>query len=310
MSRIIITEFMDAGAVAVLAATHDVTYDPSLVDDRQRLLDLLADADGLIVRNATKVDVEVLDAAPALRVVGRLGVGLDNIDLDLCGDRGIVVAPATGANAVAVAEYVVTAVMMLVRGVYTASPRIAGGEWPRTELVGYEIGGRTMGLLGYGDIARRVASRASALGMEVIAHDPLLDAGDPAWNHTTSVDLDTLFEASDALSLHVPLTPATTGLVDAGRIAAMKDDAVIINTSRGGILDEEAVIAALRTGGLRGAALDVFASEPVSEEVGRRFVDVPNVILTPHVAGVSHESNQRVSELVATKVAAVLGGDA
>ena len=308
MSRIVITEFMDAAAVDALAASHDVVYDPGLVDDRSRLLDTVRNADAQVVRNATTVDIELLDAAPGVRVVGRLGVGLDNIDLGACDERSIVVAPATGANADAVAEYVITSVLMLLRGAYAASSAVIAGEWPRTELVGLEASGRTLGLLGYGDIARRVARRAQSLGMDVIAHDPLLDPGDRAWNHTTSVGLDRLFADSDAVSLHVPLTASTEGLVDADRIETMRPDAVLVNTSRGGIVDEEALVEAIRSGSLRGAALDVFSDEPVTADTGRRFADVPNLILTPHIAGITEESSRRVGDVVASRVLDVLEG--
>lgn len=306
--RIIITEFMDDAAVEELQSSHhDVLYDPSLVDDPERLIAEVGSADALIVRNRTRLDASVISAAGNLRVVGRLGVGLDNIDLDACSDRDIEVIPATGANSDAVAEYVIASILVLTRGVFTSTDSVLDGEWPRTDLVGREIGGRTLGLVGFGDIARRVAHRAAALGMRVSAHDPYLDPGHRAWNGVEPLDLDTLLRTSDALSVHVPLTDATSNLIDAEALASMPSGAVLVNTSRGGVVDEDAVALSLREGHLGGAALDVFVDEPVTAESGVRLRDVPNLILTPHVAGVTVESNRRVSALIANRVAEALG---
>lgn len=301
MSYIVITEFMDRAAVDGLGADFDVHYDSELVDRPDELRTRLGDCRALIVRNRTRVDDALLAAAPALRVVGRLGVGLDNIDLDACAARGISVLPATGANTVAVAEYVIAALLLLVRGSYRASDRVLAGEWPRRQLVGGELSGRTLGLVGYGAIARAVAERARALGMRIAAHDPLLAADDPAWSGVQRcADLPELLGLGDALSLHVPLTPRTRRLIDAGALAAMKPGAVLINTARGGVVDEPALAEALRSGRLGGAALDVFEREPLP--AGSVLVDVPNLILTPHIAGVTAEANVRVSAVTAANV--------
>jgi (S)-sulfolactate dehydrogenase len=306
MARIVITEFMDEGAVDRLAAEADVLYDPTLADDRDRLLEVVADADGLIVRNRTRVDATLLAAAPVLAVVGRLGVGLDNIDLDACAARSVLVKPATGANALAVAEYVIASVMSLIRGSFFATPAVIEGRWPRTEATGLEVRGRTLGLVGYGAIARIVADLARGLGMDVVAHDPYVDASDPAWGTTRSVTLDELLTVSDAISLHVPLTDGTRALIGRDQIAMMKPTAVLVNTARGGIVDELALIRALDTGAIRGAALDVFVNEPVRAEDGGMFENVPNLLLTPHVAGITEESNRRVSDMIASEVMSVL----
>lgn len=302
----VITEFMDETSVAALAADHDVRYDPSLADDRERLLAAVADADAIIVRNRTIVDRELLDAGPGIRVVGRLGVGLDNIDLDACARRGVAVKPATGANVEAVAEYVIAAVLMLVRGTFASTADVVDGRWPRTESTGLEVRDRTLGLVGYGAIAQRVASMAAALGMRVIAYDPYLAPEDPAWLDARTVSLDELLDTADAVSVHVPLTPDTANLIGASEIARLGDRAVLVNTARGGVVDEEAVVDALRNGRLRGAALDVFRTEPVSAESGAVFADVPHLYLTPHIAGITEESNLRVSDMVAGEVRSVL----
>ncbi len=256
MKRICISEFMDPAAVQALAPGFDVRYEPGWVDQRSALLDALPQADALIVRNRTQVDAALLERAPALRVVGRLGVGLDNIDVAACRDRGIRVIPASGANARSVAEYVVTTAAMLLRGAYVSSAEVAGGKWPRSRLSeGREALGKTLGLVGFGDIGRQAAALAQAFGMRVVAHDPMLMADDPVWSATgvEGVALDTLLAQSDAVSLHVPLVAATRHLMNAQRIAAMKPGAVLINTARGGVVDEAALAGALREGHLAGA---------------------------------------------------------
>ena len=305
--RVVVTEFMDEAALEGFGPGYDVRYDPSLVEDRTATLAALSDADAIVVRNRTQVDAELLAAAPSLRAVGRLGVGLDNIDVAACETRGIAVLPATGANAASVAEYVIGAALVLVRGAFASNSAMLAGEWPRGALGrGGEIGGRTLGLLGFGTIAREVAARAQALGMRVLAHDPHLPEADPAWSGAERRDFDALLEDADVLSLHVPLTEATRGLIDANALARMRPGAVVVNTSRGGIVDESALAGALRSGALGGAALDVFEDEPLTREGAAVFEDVPNLVLTPHVAGVTAEANARVSALTVENVKRVL----
>ena len=305
MPHIVISEFMDAAAVARLQQDFDVLFDPGLVDRPQELEQALADAGALIVRNRTQVRGAFLEAATRLRVVGRLGVGLDNIDLEACRARGIEVIPATGANAQAVAEYVICMSMLLLRGVFLASAQVAAGEWPRAALSnGREAGGKTLGLVGFGGIGQLTARLAQGLGMEVLAHDPHLSGGVPGDLRATLVDLPDLLGRADAVSLHVPLTPDTANLLSRERLEQMKPGAVLINTARGGIVDEHALAELLRAGHLGGAALDVYTNEPLS--AGSPLAGAPNLVLTPHVAGVTAESNQRVSSLIAERVGAFL----
>lgn len=303
MPDIVICEFMDSSAVDSLAGDFDVLYSPSLVDDTPALLASLAHARALIVRNRTQVCAELLEAAPGLQVVGRLGVGLDNIDLEACRNRGIRVCPATGANNTAVAEYVIAAALMLLRGAYGVSARVSSGDWPRQACMGRELGGKLMGLVGFGGMARETARRAIALDMRVSAYDPHLLPGDSAWDgFTREAELACLLRKADVVSLHVPLTDTTRNLIDAAAIECMKPDAVLINTARGGVVHEHALMDALKSGRLAGAALDVYADEPVSVETGAGFTDQPNLLLTPHIAGVTQESNVRVSALTADNV--------
>lgn len=306
MPKILITEFMDEAAVDDLRRDYEVYFDPDLVDKPEDLLIRVADTDGLVVRNRTPVRGELLERALKLRVVGRLGVGLDNIDVAECKRRGVSVCPATGANDTAVAEYVVATAMFLLRGCFRADAAVIAGDWPRQLCVGREIFGKTLGLVGLGGIARQTADRARALGMKVSAHDPFVADDDPAWNGVQNLALGSLFAQSDVVSIHVPLDDATRGMVDATLLANMKPEAVLINTARGGIVDEQAVIDALMEGRLGGAALDVYATEPVTAAVGARFRDVPNLILTPHIAGITEESNVRVSAVTASNVKQVL----
>jgi (S)-sulfolactate dehydrogenase len=308
MAEVVIAEFMDEAAVDELRAGFQVHYDPTLVDRQDELIAALADARGLIVRNRTQVRGALLAAATRLEAVGRLGVGLDNIDLDACRARGIVVLPATGANAVAVAEYVLAAALTLLRPVFAAGDEVLAGAWPRERLIGRELAGRRLGLLGFGAVARELARRAQALGMTVAAHDPFVPADDPAWAEVERrPDLEALVAAADMLSLHVPLTEATRGLLDACALARLPAGAIVINTARGGIVDELALVAALRSGALGGAALDVFAREPLTAASASLFAGCPNLLLTPHVAGVTEESNLRVSLVTARSLAASLG---
>ena len=305
--QIVISEFMDERAVAQLQQHHDVMYDPTLVDDMPRLLQLAQTADALIVRNRTQVRDELLAELARCKVVGRLGVGLDNIDVPACEARGIKVVPATGANALAVAEYVIGTAMVLLRGVYLSSDQVASGQWPRAALSnGREISGTCLGLIGFGGIGRLTARLAQGLGMAVMAHDPMLASDSPVWSETgvRCASIDQLIASADVISLHVPLTPGTANMLSVERIGQMKPGAVVINTSRGGIADEAAVAAALREGRLGGAAFDVFEPEPLA--AGNPWEGCKNAILTPHVAGVTAESNVRVSTLIAAEVARIL----
>jgi (S)-sulfolactate dehydrogenase len=303
MSRIVICEFIDERALPLLRAEHELLYEPELVDDMPRLAVEAATADALIVRNRTQVRGSLLAAMQRCRVIGRLGVGLDNIDVPACQARGITVIPATGANALSVAEYVVCATLMLLRGAYQGSAAVAAGQWPRAALSGgREAAGKTFGLIGFGSIGQLTATLARGLGMQVIAFDAMMDADHPAYaaGRVGAVGLDELILDADVISLHVPLVDSTRNLFDANRIGAMKRGAVLINTSRGGIVDEVALAAALKSGQLGGAAIDVFANEPLPASA--HFSGCPNLLLTPHIAGVTAESNERVSLMIAEKV--------
>lgn len=310
MADVVISEIMDRAAVEDLAGELDVLYDETLCERPDDLLAAVAGCRGLIVRNRTRVHAPLLEAARRLQAVGRLGAGLDNIDTDVCRERGIQVFPAPGLNAQAVAEYALAGLLMLSRGAYHSTPAVLAGDWPRAELAeGHEASGRRLGLIGFGAIGQKLASMAGALGLSVAAHDPYLDAGDPAWaEHSVErLGLDRLLATSDAISLHVPLNDGTRHLIDGRALAAMKPGAILINAARGGIVDEEALAGALRSGAIGGAMLDVYEDEPLA--AGSALAGAPNLILTPHIGGLTRESNRRVSAHVADRVAQALRGE-
>ncbi len=309
MADVLISEFMDIDVAQGLIAEFDVHWDPDLWGKRDELLAQAANAQAIVVRNATQVDEQLLDAAPNLKVVARMGVGLDNIDVEACRARGIEVCPSIGANAVSVAEYVIATAMILLRGpTYFATSDVAGGAWDRPKFAGSsEIAGRKMGIVGYGSIGQVVGGRASGMGMDVIAHDEMLPEDHPAWSGVQRVSLDDLVAEADVISLHCPKLPETIDLIDKRQFERMKPEAVLINSARGGIVNEVACADALRSGKIAGAALDTLDTEPITPETGALFQGIENLILTPHVAGVTKESNRRIAEVAAQNVRRVLG---
>lgn len=308
-TRIVITEFLEPEAVEELKRRgFEVHWDRELWTKRGELEKLVKDLPALIVRNRTRVDEALLRLAPKLKVVGRLGVGLDNIDVAACDRRGIEVCSARGANATSVSEYAIAMAMILLRGrAYRDTQRLVGGEWPREELGrGLELAGKTLGIIGLGSIGSTTARKARALEMRVIASDPYLPAGDESWRLAEKVSLDTLLGTSDVVTIHCPLSNETRGMLAAPQLQQMRKGAILINSARGGIVDEAACAAALRSGTLGGAALDVFDYEPIRSEAGKLFTGLSNVILTPHISGVTAEANHRVSYMTVDSVARVL----
>jgi len=308
MSSILISEFITSQALETLRSKHAVVYEPELYKDRPALIAAMQNVDALIVRNLTQVNEEILAGAPNLKVVGRLGVGLENIELPGCAKRNIKVIPATGANAESVAEYVVGAAVALTRGFIPATISTLRGDWPRPRFSAYhEFLGKTVGIVGFGSIGRVVAKKVHAFGLKSIAYDPML-SGDLVEINGISVPLLSLNELlgkSDAVTLHLPFLPETKNLFNASKLDQMKQGAYLINTARGGIVDETALVERLRSGRLGGAAMDVFENEPAKDL--SHFAGIENLILTPHVAGVTHESNERVSQMIADEVNRFLG---
>ena len=302
MADIVIAEFMDLASVEELKKDFEVVYDEKLVDKPEELAALAAECRALIVRNRTQVRGALLEAAKKMTVVGRLGVGLDNIDVPACKAQNVTVIPATGANDISVAEYVLAGLLMMARACYCDSADVAAGKWPRSRQIGGEVYGKTLGLVGFGNIAREVATRARVMGMTVVAYDPFVAADNACWKTygVQPVTLDELLSLSDAISLHVPLTPDTKHLLNAERISKMREGVWLVNSSRGGTVDETALVAGLKSGKVGGAMLDVYENEPLP--AGSILADAPRCILTAHIAGVTRESNVRVSSLIARKV--------
>lgn len=307
---IVVTELLaDPGTELLAASGRRVVADATLWREPARLAALLAEAEALIVRNQTRVDADLLRAAPRLRVIGRLGVGLDNIDVAAARERGIVITAARNANAIAVAEYVLAAMLHVARELAAADASVRAGAWDRARFGGHELWGATLGLIGAGEIGRRVGRRTRAFGMEVVAYDPLVGPYDfaAAEQAITLLPLADVLARADYVSLHVPLLPATRHLINAATLAQMRPQAVLINTSRGAIVDETALRAALDAGRPRFAVLDVREHEPPGpDDALHRH---PRVLLTPHVAGLTAEAQERTSRLVVGDVLRALDGE-
>ena len=298
---------MHKQAVAELARDFDVHYEPTLGMDPTGLGRLIRDATGLIVRDRTEIGIPLIAEAIQLRVVAQIGTPAANIDMLGCEARGITVIRAPDSVADAIGEYVVGAALMLMRGAFTATRDVAAGAWPRGHLVGREIGGRTLGLVGLDFGARAAALRASALGMHVIGWDPLLKPEHPVWNDIERAEFDDLITTADIVSVHLPARPELKGRVGAAALNRMKAGSVLIAVGGGGIVDEATVANLLSVGRLRGAALDSFEIEPLTREAGIVFASVPNLILTPRIADLTLESHWRSSQSVVEKVRSALG---
>jgi len=302
---IVITEDVWADELAERFRDRSVLRQPDAWSDRQQLCALAAGARALVVRNRTPVDRELLAAAPRLEVVGRFGVGLDNIDMPAADAGGVVVVAAAGANAVSVAEHTLALALTLSRQLTEHNAAVRSGRWQRTP--GRELAGRTWGLLGAGATGRAVARIAGALRMPVLGYDPYADPAAVRAAGIKLVSLDDLLATADVLSIHLPLTPRTRNLIGSETLARLRPGSLLINVGRGEVVDEAALASALRSGQVGGAGLDVRAAEPPPPGP---LDDAPNVIFTPHVAGITRESQQRIASIIAEDVIAVLDGKA
>ena len=299
--KIVLAEKVSPATLAVFAAepgwevlTHDqVAQLPG------GLPGALADADALVVRSAVQVDDALMEHAPKLRVVGRAGVGVDNIDADAATRRGVVVMNTPGANAVAVAELTIGLMLALARKLPAANATMHAGKWEKKNLQGAELRGKTLGILGLGRIGLEVARRAKGFGLEIIGSDPFVSAAVARENGIKLVTLDELIAGSDYITLHVGLTPQTAGVINAKSLAAMKKGVRIINCARGELVDDAALVDALKSGHVGGAALDVFTVEPPKDSP---YAALDNVILTPHIAGSTAEAQEAVGIQIAMQV--------
>lgn len=288
----------------------EVDYDETLWANKDKLLAVIPQYDAVIVRNQTKVNRELLDAGIRLKAVGRLGVGLDNIDLSYAKEKEVQVVFARHANATSVAEYVMTAILSASRPLHFAHEDVRSGSWNRKRYTGEEISQKTIGLVGLGEISHRVARRAGAFGMNVIGYDPFVADYDHIVSETgvgLKESLDDVLKEADFVSLHVPLTKSTHHLISTSQLHLMKSSSTIINTSRGGIIDEQALADALQHGEISGAYLDVLEVEPIQET--HPLLLCENITITPHIAGLTEESQVRTSFLVAKEIGKVLKGE-
>jgi D-3-phosphoglycerate dehydrogenase len=282
----------------------DARFTVVSVADQAALEAALPTADGLIVRSATKVTKELLSMAPMIRVIGRAGVGVDNIDQEAATEKGAAVLNAPAGNTVSAAELTMALILCAVRKVAAADRSVRTGEWKRSRFGGVELRGRTLGLIGAGRIGGEVARRARAFGMNVVAHDPYLTEERAKDLHVERVELNELMECADVVSLHVPLTDQTKMMMDEERLRCLKKGAFLVNVARGGVVDEVALARALGDGHLAGAALDVFEDEPLAKESVLR--EAPNLVLTPHLGASTTEAQALVAEEIAEAVRAAL----
>ena len=296
--KIVLAEKVSPATLAVFAAEPgwDVKTHDQLPEG---LPAALADADALVVRSAVQVDDALMEHALKLRVIGRAGVGVDNIDAEAATRRGIVVMNTPGANAVAVAELTICLMIALARKVPAANATMHAGKWEKKSLQGAELRGKTLGILGLGRVGLEVARRARGFGMEIVGSDPFVPAAVARENGIALVPMEEMFARADYLTLHVGLTPQTQGIINAKTLATMKKGARIINCARGELVDDAALVAALRSGQVAGAALDVFSVEPPKESP---YFGLDNVILTPHIAGSTDEAQEAVGVQIAQQV--------
>jgi D-3-phosphoglycerate dehydrogenase len=306
--RVVIAEpFADLGK-AVLRE-HGIDVVSCAGRPREELLAALQDADGLIVRSETRVDRDLLSRAPRVRVVGRAGVGVDAIDIDAATEAGIVVVNTPAANTIAATEQTFALMLGLIRHIAPANASIRDGRWERAPFIGTELFGKTLGIVGLGRIGGGIATRARAFGMHVLAHDPFIPESRADTVGAQLVGLDALLEEADIVTLHVPLTAQTRAMIDARAMSRMKRTAMLINCSRGGVIDEKALLQALEAETLRAAAIDVVAEEPPApDSPGAILQRHPRVLATPHLGGSTREALERIAVELARDVVDALGG--
>ena len=296
--RVLISDSMSSLAVNMFEE-RDVEVVNSSKLSVEELLDVIGDFDGLAIRSSTTVTPELLAKAKRLKVVGRAGIGVDNVDVPACTANGVVVMNTPFGNAITTAEHAMAMMLSLARHIPQASQSTHEGKWEKSKFMGVELTGKQLGIIGSGNIGSIVAAKALGYGLHVLAYDPFLTEERAASLGVTKVELDELLERSDVISLHVPKTPDTTNIIDATALNKMKKGSMLINCARGGLVDELALKVALESGHLRGAALDVFAEEPAKENI---LFGMPNVICTPHLGASTSEAQEKVAVQVAEQM--------
>ena len=299
MKKILITEFMDQSALDDLRSIFEVTFDPNLWRDKMSILKFSKDTEGIIIRNKTTLSKVMLSEFSKLKFIGRLGVGLDNIDLDYCSQKKIKVQPASGLNADSVAEYVIQAALSLLKKIPLLHQETVKGSWPRNPFTLNEIQGKVFGFIGFGEIAKKVFKRLEPFGVHCVAYDPYIDKNILAGFKIELIDFEKLLQLSNIISIHLPLTNETKELINKDTFKKMTKSPIIINTSRGSIINEYDLLDSYRENLISGFALDVYEKEPVEKKFYEQITNNMNCILTPHIAGVTEESNFRVSKFIA-----------
>jgi D-3-phosphoglycerate dehydrogenase len=302
MIKILITEFINQNSLDNLKKKFDVKYEEKLCENKLELEEIIKEYDGLIVRNKTQVNSDILKNASKLKFIGRLGVGLDNIDTEYCKNKDIHVQPATGMNADSVAEYVVSSSMSLIKKIPMFHSGTIKGEWPRTTIKSTEINQKNLGIIGFGTIGKKVAEYSSKNGLKILAYDPYIKEINDKEIDAKLSGLNEIYEKSDIISIHLPLTDETKNMINKSSFSQMKNNPIIINTSRGGIINESDLINAYHENIISGFALDVFENEPIESEFYNKIKPGMNCILTPHISGVTTESNIRVSNFIVKKI--------
>ena len=299
--KILITEFINQNSFEHLNKKFDVRYDEKLCENENEITRIIKDYDGLIIRNKTQVNLNILKNALKLKFIGRLGVGLDNIDTGYCKSKNIHVQPATGMNADSVAEYVVSSSMSLIKKIPMFHNGTVKGEWPRTTIKSFEINQKYLGIIGFGTIGKKVAEYSSKNGLKILVYDPYVKEINNKEIDVKLSNLKEIFEKSDIISIHLPLTDETKNIINKSSFSQMKNKPIIINTSRGGIINENDLIEAYNKNNISGFALDVFEKEPIESEFYKKIKPGMNCILTPHISGITTESNIRVSDFIVKK---------
>lgn len=301
---ILITDGLEQAGQSILAESAEVRDCTGIA--AEELPAALAEADAVIVRSRTRLTAQVLSDAPRLKVIGRAGIGVDSIDLNTARDNHVIVVNTPVATTTAVAEHAMTLILALARRITAADSAMKQGQWLKSDLMGVELSGRTLGIVGVGKIGQAVARRAGSFHIKIIGFDPRSQVEQLRASNVEPVTLDELYARADIISLHVPLTPDTEGMLDAAAFAAMKPGMLVVSTSRGGVIDETALLAALESGHVAGAALDVFETEPPGLTP---LVAHPNVIATPHIAAQTVEAQVRAAVDIATEVLNALKGE-
>ena len=302
MTKILITEFINQDSLDNLKKYFDIKYDENLYENKLELENIIHNYEGLIVRNKTQVTSDVLKNAKKLKFIGRLGVGLDNIDTEFCKNKNIHVQPATGMNADSVAEYVISSSMSLIKKIPMFHNGTIKGEWPRTTIRSAEINQKFLGIIGFGTIGKKVAKFCSKNGLKILAYDPYINEINDKEIDAKLSNLNEIYEKSDIISIHLPLTDETKNMINKSSFSKMKNNPIIINTSRGSIINENDLIDAYHEKIISGFALDVFENEPIESKFYNKIVPGMNCILTPHISGVTTESNIRVSDFIVKKI--------